>query len=260
MSHHQHPIVTAQMYQQLLANNDIYFVAFDQAEQILASNYPVSSLQLNCLDDLVFLIGHTNIEGLRAYILNPTSALSFTVANLVFEVIRLSDPQEPAVFALQIQSRDALADEPKLSVIEQDYKIINELASSLSMLTSAPQSQMPESLQQEVRNKHLPEVEKRLQQLQDPMLRMCLEIVKSSMTSLINDAPSMNAQLLQVLTPSELQVAEFIRGGMSSKDIASTLNVARKTVENHRNSLRNKLGITNRGVNLKNYLLGLQQK
>lgn len=55
-------------------------------------------------------------------------------------------------------------------------------------------------------------------------------------------------------------MAEFIRSGMSSQEIASTLNVARKTVENHRNSLRNKLGITNRGVNLRNYLLSLEKR
>ncbi len=69
----------------------------------------------------------------------------------------------------------------------------------------------------------------------------------------------MNQKLLEVLTPSEMQVAEFIRSGMSSQEIANNLNVARKTVENHRNSLRNKLGIKNRGVNLRNYLLSLEQ-
>ncbi len=81
-----------------------------------------------------------------------------------------------------------------------------------------------------------------------------------NMENLLDDHSGMNSRLLEVLTPSKLQVAEFIRGGMSSQEIASTLNVARKTVENHRNSLRNKLGITNRGVNLRNYLLSLEKR
>ena len=71
----------------------------------------------------------------------------------------------------------------------------------------------------------------------------------------------MNSRLLEVLTPSELQVAEFIRSGMSSQEIASTLNVARKTVENHRNSLRNKLEASPIAeVNLRNYLLSLEKR
>ena len=32
----------------------IYFVAFDAKEQIVASNYPVTNLNLESLDDLVF--------------------------------------------------------------------------------------------------------------------------------------------------------------------------------------------------------------
>ena len=43
--------------------------------------------------------------------------------------------------------------------------------------------------------------------------------------------------------------------GMSSKDIATTLDIAQKTVDNHRNSLREKLGIKNKGINLQTYLM-----
>nr|WP_238322304.1 helix-turn-helix transcriptional regulator [Vibrio mexicanus] len=85
------------------------------------------------------------------------------------------------------------------------------------------------------------------------------ELVQTNLNSLLSGEQGMNQKLLEVLTPSEMQVAEFIRSGMSSQEIANNLNVARKTVENHRNSLRNKLGIKNRGVNLRNYLLSLEQ-
>jgi DNA-binding CsgD family transcriptional regulator len=45
--------------------------------------------------------------------------------------------------------------------------------------------------------------------------------------------------------------------GKSSQDIAEALDIARKTVENHRNKLRDKLGLKNKGVNLHSYLLKL---
>ena len=66
------------------------------------------------------------------------------------------------------------------------------------------------------------------------------------------------SRLYEVLTPSEIQVAEFIRMGKTSKDIADALDIAQKTVENHRNKVRDKLGLRNRGINLRSYLMQLE--
>lgn len=251
--------MTSNMYQQLLALHDIYFVAFDHEEKVVASNYPVATLSLQTLDDLVFLVGPQFISQIRALLKGQTTQLNFDIANLHFSMCLLQDTNAQPLYCLQIESKEKVAIEPKLSAIEQDYQIIHELTESLSLLSQSGTTQMPNELQQEIRNKHLPEVERRLSQLQDPSLKLCLEIVKTNMENLLQEGGAINSRLLEVLTPSELQVAEFIRSGMSSQEIASTLNVARKTVENHRNSLRNKLGITNRGVNLRNYLLSLEK-
>lgn len=256
----QRMCLTSSMYHQLLAQHDIYFVAFDAKEQIVASNYPVATLTLESLDDLVFLVGPMYSAQIRAFLRHERETLEFDVANLHFSMCKLSDAGQALIYCLQIEAKEKQPIEPKLSAIEQDYQIIHELSESLNLLSHAGETQLPEHVQQEIRDKHLPEVEKRWQQLQDPSLKLCLEIVKSNMENLLDDHSGMNSRLLEVLTPSELQVAEFIRSGMSSQEIASTLNVARKTVENHRNSLRNKLGITNRGVNLRNYLLSLEKR
>jgi PAS domain S-box-containing protein len=61
-------------------------------------------------------------------------------------------------------------------------------------------------------------------------------------------------------TPTEIQVANFIRNGKTSKEIGEILNVSRGTVDTHRNSIRNKLGLKNRGMNLRSHLLTLQQQ
>lgn len=251
--------LSSETYRKLLSHHAIYFIAFDQSESVIDSNYPVTNLTLNKLDDLIFLIGQHNLERVRSFMLQPSTDTHFSVANLKFEMIYLQNDTEQATYCLAIQLLDAIQSETKLSAIEHDYKIFNELADSLTILSTASENHFPEHLQQEIKQTHLPEVEKRLHQIQDPMLKMCLEIVRSNMENLLHDNSTMNSALLQVLTPSELQVAEFIRGGMSSQEIANTLNISKKTVENHRNSLRNKLGITNRSVNLKNYLLSLEK-
>ena len=46
--------------------------------------------------------------------------------------------------------------------------------------------------------------------------------------------------------------------GKTSKDIADALDIAQKTVENHRSRVRDKLGLRNRGINLRSYLMQLE--
>ena len=59
---------------------------------------------------------------------------------------------------------------------------------------------------------------------------------------------------LAKLTPRELEVCELIRNGLSSKQIASKMNLALVTVHKHREMIRKKLGLTNKAVNLGTYL------
>ncbi|MCP4749211.1 MAG: PAS domain S-box protein [Desulfobacteraceae bacterium] len=56
-------------------------------------------------------------------------------------------------------------------------------------------------------------------------------------------------------TPNELQVVNLIRQGRTTKDIANLLNISIRTVEAYRNNIRKKLGLKNKKVNLKTFLL-----
>jgi len=59
------------------------------------------------------------------------------------------------------------------------------------------------------------------------------------------------------LTPKEIQIANFIRQGITNKEIADILFLSVKTVEFHRDNIRRKLGIKNKKINLTSYLLSI---
>jgi len=59
------------------------------------------------------------------------------------------------------------------------------------------------------------------------------------------------------LTPTQIKVAELIKSGKSTKEIAAMMNISDRAVEFHRNNIREKLGLKNKKVNLQSYLLSL---
>lgn len=61
-----------------------------------------------------------------------------------------------------------------------------------------------------------------------------------------------------LLTPQELEVSLLVRQGKSSQEIGDILNISVATVSFHRKKLRKKLGLEDRGQNLRTYLLSLQ--
>jgi len=62
----------------------------------------------------------------------------------------------------------------------------------------------------------------------------------------------------QGLTPAEIQVAELIREGLGTKEIAARLGVGASTIDTHRHHLRRKLGLKGRRDGLRAYLLSLE--
>jgi len=59
------------------------------------------------------------------------------------------------------------------------------------------------------------------------------------------------------LTPTEMQVINFIKHNATSKEIAQSLGISPKTIDTHRQNIRKKIGIRGKGINLKTYLESL---
>lgn len=87
--------------------------------------------------------------------------------------------------------------------------------------------------------------------------RTCLNVVEANLESIISPfAKKLTGKSLS-LTPTQIRVAELIRSGKSTKEIAAMMSISDRAVEFHRNNIREKLGLKNKKINLHTYLLSL---
>ena len=81
-----------------------------------------------------------------------------------------------------------------------------------------------------------------------------VNIIKSNIDDLITPFATTLSSKYYSLTPSEIQIADLIKHGKTSKEIASILNVSPKAISFHRGNLRKKLGLLPKKINLRTYL------
>lgn len=84
--------------------------------------------------------------------------------------------------------------------------------------------------------------------------RTCVEMIESNLACLTSSFGTGVYSRIQGLTPAEVQVAQLVRAGKTSKEIASVLTVSKECVDFHRNNLRKKLGLNRQKVGLRSYL------
>jgi PAS domain S-box-containing protein len=87
------------------------------------------------------------------------------------------------------------------------------------------------------------------------------ETYRDIVESLLNEITSSFVKKLtsqdHTLTPTEIQVANLVKEGKTTKEVAELLNSSTRAVEFHRENLRSKLGLKNKKANLRSHLLSL---
>lgn len=105
----------------------------------------------------------------------------------------------------------------------------------------------------------LPTLHELENRLADRPERAYVQAIKANISQLTAALPpQLSAQYL-TLTPREQQVAELVRQGRTTKDIANLLGVSRRTVEYYRDTIRDKFGLKKRKMNLRAFLITQHQ-
>ena len=99
-----------------------------------------------------------------------------------------------------------------------------------------------------------PYIEKLQKNRLDEESQTYVNIIKSNLEEIIAPMSDTLSSKYIDLTPAEIQVANLIKQGMTSKEIASMLHVSPKAVSFHRGNIRKKLDLSNKKINLYTYL------
>ncbi|TKB07273.1 PAS and helix-turn-helix domain-containing protein [Desulforhopalus sp. IMCC35007] len=104
----------------------------------------------------------------------------------------------------------------------------------------------------------LPYVEKLLQGRLTEKQRTLTEVIDTNLRDIVSPFLRSLTAVNVLLTPQEIEVANMVRSGRTSKDIADVLGISASGVDFHRKRLRQKLGLTNTAKNLRSFLLSLE--
>lgn len=141
--------------------------------------------------------------------------------------------------------------------LENKTKSLEEVNTALRVLLQKREEDktlLEERMLLNVRELVIPYIERiREAQLNDRQ-QGCLSIMESTLNDIVS--PFLHRLSLEFLnlTPSEIQVANLVKFGKTTKEIAHILNLSGKTIEFYRKSVRKKVGITNKQINLRTFL------
>jgi len=179
------------------------------------------------------------------------------VFDFYFNPIRTDDGTVlgATIFGVDITSKKK--DEEKLKKQQKELSETNTALKVLLKRNYESNLETEEKIRLHLTSSILPYLKKLKSLKLNKQAKNAVENIEKSLNDL-SEPFSQNLQLLRLqLTPSEIQIANLIRNGKSSKEIAHSLNLSLKTIEFHRKNIRRKLGIKNKKINLQNYIASL---
>lgn len=165
-----------------------------------------------------------------------------------------------AVFLLDITERRRAEKELRESKKELEIKTVDleEVNTALRVLLKKREEDktvLEEKVLFSVKDLVLPYLEKLKKSDLDHRQKTYLNIIESNLNDIVSPFMTLRSRKLHKLTPTEIHVANLVKQGNSTKEIAEILNLAISTINSHRDSIRRKLGITNRKINLRTHLI-----
>jgi len=163
------------------------------------------------------------------------------------------------VAAMDITERKQVEKALKQRGLDLEMKTISlkEANTALKVLLKQREEdkiELEEKVVLNVRELILPYLEKLKMKKMGETQQNYLNIIESNLNDIVSPFVHELSSKLIKLSPTELQVTNLIKQGNTTKEIAEIMNLAKSTIDFHRNNIRRKFGIKNQKTNLRTYL------
>lgn len=174
----------------------------------------------------------------------------------------LAEPTHVAVVTHDITDRKTA--EQHLKLREEDLKVrakeLEEANTALRIFFSRQaedRRKLEDKFVFNINELILPYIRKMQQHNLGRQCRTYLAQIETNLQQIVSPFMKNLATAYRKLTHQEIRVAEMVRQGKSTQEMASIMNISVGTVNAHRNNLRKKLNLRNNRANLRSYLLTL---
>ena len=144
--------------------------------------------------------------------------------------------------------------------LEERTRMLEEVNTTLKVLLerrAEDKNALMERVQLNAKELILPMLKRLRKTSLDPQQLSSLDIIESNLNNITSSFSQLLSSRHQELTPMEIRVADLIREGKNTREIAELMNLSARTIESHRLSLRKKMGIRARKEDLRFHLLSL---
>jgi PAS domain S-box-containing protein len=149
--------------------------------------------------------------------------------------------------------------EAKLRRQSEHLEEVNAALNVLLKRRDEDKQELEEKVVANVKELVLPYLQRLKQSGLNPQQTTIATILESNLREIVSPFVTRLSSRFVNLTPTELKVADLIRDGRTSKEIASLLNLSHNTILFHRHNIRGKLDLKKKKTNLRSYLRSLQE-
>jgi len=145
--------------------------------------------------------------------------------------------------------------------VEERTRSLEETNTALRLMLKKEEevkNELEEKIASNVKELVFPYLEKLKMSRLDNRQEKFLSIMESNLNQIVSPFLRTLTSKFLALTPGEIQVANLVRHGKTTKEIAGILNTSIRTVEFHRANIRKKIGIKNKRLSLRAVLLSFE--
>lgn len=159
-------------------------------------------------------------------------------------------------FIIDISERKRAEEDLELKAA--DLEEMNRALKGLLKRMDEDRNELEENVLFKVNKQLLPYLRELKTSTLDKKQRGFVSALESNLNNIISSFSRTLSLKYLNLTPIEIQIADLVKQGKSSKEIAGIFNLSIRTIEFHRQKIRKKLGIKKKNANLRTLLLSFK--